>query len=104
MNLTLSDVSQFIALVMAITAPVASVVAYFNKKVLSRLNSLERWNNNQQKDINSCLDEQRLLLKGVLSCLKDLEEQGSGGAVHSAISEIEAYTIAMAHNGKSRKN
>lgn len=102
MDFTLTDISQFIALVTAITAPVASVVVYFNKKVLSRLNSLERWNENQQKDINSCLDEQRLLLQGVLSCLKALEEQGDC-EVHSAINEIEVYTIEKAHNGKSRR-
>ena len=41
------------------------------------------------KDIKSIKEEQSILTKGVLACLKGLKEQGCNGPVTEAIEDIE---------------
>ena len=46
----------------------------------------------------SCLnEEQRLLMYGVLACLKGLQEQGCNGPVTEAIDTLEKYINKKAH-------
>ena len=48
-------------------------------------------------EIKDIKDEQSILTKGVLACLKGLKEQGCDGPVTSAISEIEDHINKQAH-------
>ena len=59
-----------------------------------------RWYLNQEKqdkDIKTIKEEQGILTKGVLACLKGLKEQGCDGPVTEAISAIEAHINEQAH-------
>jgi len=49
------------------------------------------------KDIKSIKEEQSILTKGVLACLKGLKEQGCNGPVTEAIEDIEEYVNKQAH-------
>ncbi len=49
------------------------------------------------KDIKSIKEEQSILTKGVLACLKGLKEQGCTGPVTEAIEDIEEYVNKQAH-------
>ncbi len=49
------------------------------------------------KDIKSIKEEQSILTKGVLACLKGLKEQGCNGPVTEAIEVIEEYVNKQAH-------
>lgn len=49
------------------------------------------------KDIKSIKEEQSILTKGVLACLKGLKEQGCNGSVTEAIEDIEEYVNKQAH-------
>ena len=51
----------------------------------------------QDKDIKTIKEEQSILTKGVLACLKGLKEQGCDGPVTETISAIEAHINEQAH-------
>jgi hypothetical protein len=48
-------------------------------------------------DIKAIKEEQSILTKGVLACLKGLKEQGCNGPVTEAIEDIEEYVNRQAH-------
>ena len=48
-------------------------------------------------DIAIIKEEQRILTKGILACLKGLQEQGCNGPVNDAISSIEDHINKQAH-------
>ena len=48
-------------------------------------------------DIKLIKEEQSILTKGVLACLKGLKEQGCNGPVTQAIEEIEEHMNKNAH-------
>ena len=48
-------------------------------------------------EIREIKEEQSILTKGVLACLKGLKEQGCDGPVTIAISEIEDHINKQAH-------
>ena len=49
------------------------------------------------EDIKAIKEEQSILTKGVLACLKGLKEQGCNGPVTEAIESIEEYVNKQAH-------
>ena len=49
------------------------------------------------EDIKAIKEEQSILTKGVLACLKGLKEQGCNGPVTEAIESIEEYVNKHAH-------
>lgn len=54
-------------------------------------------NNQQDDDIRVIKEEQTILTKGVLACLKGLKEQGCDGPVITAIKDIEEHLNKQAH-------
>ena len=57
----------------------------------------------QDKDISAIKKEQALLTEGILACLQGLREQGCNGPVTTAITKIEAYINAKAHEQDHKK-
>ena len=51
----------------------------------------------QDKDIKTIKEEQTVLTRGVLACLKGLKEQGCDGPVTEANTAIEAHLNEQAH-------
>ena len=43
-------------------------------------------------------EERRIILQGLLACLKGLQEQGCDGAVTKSISQIEEYLMKKSHD------
>ena len=59
-----------------------------------------RWVNRQTghgQDIGHIQEEQAILTRGVLACLKGLQEVGCDGPVEDAIHEIENHLNEVAH-------
>lgn len=79
------------------TAIVGAVVAIINyiKKIFGWFDRQEK----QDKEIKDMKEEQAILTKGILACLKGLSEQGCDGPVTAAIEEIETYLNNKAHGG-----
>ena len=51
----------------------------------------------ESDDVASILNEQQILMYGVLACLKGLKEQGCNGPVTEAINTIEKHLNKRAH-------
>jgi hypothetical protein len=54
-------------------------------------------NEKQDTSIKEIKEEQSILTKGVLACLKGLKEQGCDGPVTEAIEDIEDHLNKQAH-------
>lgn len=68
--------------------------------ILGLFITIHKWvlkQNKQDDDISSIKEEQSILTKGVLACLKGLKEQGCDGPVTTAIVEIEDHLNKEAH-------
>jgi hypothetical protein len=78
---------------------VASVITSLGV-ILGVILAVHKWylkNEKQDSDIKSIKEEQSILTKGVLACLKGLKEQGCDGPVTDAINQIEAHLNEQAH-------
>jgi hypothetical protein len=78
---------------------VASVITSLGV-ILGVILAVHKWylkNEKQDSDIKSIKEEQSILTKGVLACLKGLKEQGCDGPVTDAINQIEAHLNKQAH-------
>ena len=91
MHITL-DAEKIITIVSVVTAVIA-LFKYYNKG--------HKWfmkQEEQETEIQSIKDEQEILTKGILACLKGLSQQGCNGPVTSAIEEIEEHLNEKAHD------
>lgn len=78
-----------IALVITALGVIFGAVFAFHNWLLKR--------EKNDKDNKSIKEEQSILTKGVLACLKGLKEQGCNGPVTEAIEDIEEYVNKQAH-------
>ena len=62
-----------------------------------RMNDLEE---KHERDMRAMQEETQLLMYGILSCLKGLQEKGCNGPVTEAVNKIEKYLNAKAHESK----
>ena len=78
---------------------VASVISAL-VVIFGAIFAVYRWylkQNKQDDDIRKIKEEQTILTKGVLACLKGLKEQGCDGPVSDAIDDIEKHLNEQAH-------
>ena len=78
---------------------VASIVAAFGA-LLGYFVRIHNWylkQNKQDEEISAIKTELKVMMSGILACLKGLQEQGCDGPVTSAIASIEAHLISSAH-------
>ena len=78
---------------------IASVITALGV-ILGVVLAVHKWylkNEKQDSDIKAIKEEQTILTKGVLACLKGLKEQGCDGPVTTAISDIEEHLNRQAH-------
>lgn len=77
----------------AVVGAIIALVGYFTRVV--------KWfqkQDGQDKDIKGLKEEQRILTKGILACLRGLKEQGCNGPVSDGIREIEEHLNKQAHS------
>ena len=78
---------------------IASVITAFGV-IFGAVFSFHNWILKREKndtDIKAIKEEQSILTRGVLACLKGLKEQGCNGPVTEAIQDIEEYVNKQAH-------
>ena len=78
---------------------IASVITALGV-ILGAIFAFHNWLLKREKndsDIKDIKEEQSILTKGVLACLKGLHEQGCNGPVTEAIANIEDYINKEAH-------
>lgn len=101
-ELTAQSVITFAALLSAIGGIVALIVKLVhwvdNQKAQDgKITDLET---KHEADMKEMREETQLLMYGILSCLKGLQEQGCNGPVTEAVNKIEKYLNAKAHESK----
>ena len=77
----------------AVVGAIIALVGYFTRVV--------KWfqkQEEQDKNIKGLKEEQRILTKGILACLRGLKEQGCNGPVSEGIREIEEHLNQQAHS------
>ena len=87
--------TQTVITAAAVLAAIVAIFSYYNKAY-----DMIRHQKEQDKNINSILEEQTILTYGVLACLKGLREQGCNGPVAEAIDKIDKYLNQKAHGQK----
>lgn len=100
-NITLGSIN---AIVIFLTSFIGSLIVLYNyiKKWLKRVieQEIKSLNDRVSKlEIDSKInkEENTILLKGQLACLKGLKEQGCDGPVTTSITEIEDYLLKQVH-------
>ena len=83
---------QTIITIAAVLAAIVAIARYYNKGY-----DWVKTQTKQETEIKSIKEEQQLLTKGSLACLKGLREQGRDGAVDESINEIENHLNQKAH-------
>ena len=78
----------------AIVGAFVALVTYI-KRIFGWFDRQEK----QDREIKEMKEEQALLTKGILACLKGLSEQGCDGPVTAAITEFEEHLNKKAHGG-----
>jgi hypothetical protein len=63
-----------------------------------RLNKLEQENEAIKKEVKESKVERLILCKGLLACLKGLQEQGCNGPVTQGIKDLEEYLLNSSHD------
>lgn len=96
-NITLGQIGQAIALITTISAIFFAVFKWYKNKS-DKLDSLEQRIIVLEKDSKNNKQENLILLKGQLACLKGLKEQGCNGPVTQSINEIENYLLNKSHD------
>ena len=66
------------------------------KKLESRVGDIESWNKKQQTDISNITEQNSMMIRGILACLKGQEQQGCNGPVSESIKELEDYLFRRA--------
>lgn len=88
----MSETTQLILLVASVITALGVIlgaVFTFHNWLLKR--------DKNDSDIKAIKEEQSILTRGVLACLKGLKEQGCNGPVTEAIQDIEEYVNKQAH-------
>ena len=99
MYVDLSTIITICGVITGIAAVVALVWKFFKwvnhqKEQDQRQTAFE---NNVKAQQRSCANEQMIIIRGLLACLKGLKEQGCNGPVTEAISKIEKHLNQEAH-------
>lgn len=87
----------------AVVGAIIALVTYFSKvvrwvdKQKKQDEDIKELRKHHEEDMGSIKEEQRLLVYGVLACLKGLSEQGCNGPVTEAIGKFEKHLNEKAH-------
>ena len=84
--------AQTIISAAAVVAALGALFAVYNRGY-----AFVKRQEKQDKELALIREEQKLLTRGVLACLKGLKEQGCNGPVSDAIHEIEDHLLKEAH-------
>lgn len=91
-NITLGQIIVALGIIGTIGGALVTVFN-FAFKYKFKFIEIDRRLENLEKDSKRNDTENKILLKGLLACLKGLKEQGCNGPVTQSIAEIEEYLI-----------
>ncbi len=96
-KITLAQIGSAIALISLIGTFFLAILKWYKTKIVDKLDNFNTRITKLEIDSKTNKEENTILLKGQLACLKGLKEQGCNGPVTESISEIENYLLKQAH-------
>lgn len=96
-HITLGQVASTIVLIGTISGFFITILKWYKNKILDKLDNFNIRITKLENDSKMNKEENTILLKGQLACLKGLKEQGCNGPVTESINEIETYLLKQAH-------
>lgn len=96
-SITLEEIVSSITMITVIIGFMISILKWYKHKILDKLDNFEVRITSLEIDSKTNKEENTILLKGQLACLKGLKEQGCNGPVTESIKEIEIYLVKEAH-------
>lgn len=96
-NITIGQLAAYIGTITVIAGFFLAIYKWYKSKITDRLDNFEKRISLLENDSKTNKEENALLLKGQLACLKGLKEQGCNGPVTQSILEIESYLLKEAH-------
>lgn len=96
-HITLGQIASTITLIGILSGFFISILKWYKTKILDKLDNFYNRITRLENDSKTNKEENTILLKGQLACLKGLKEQGCNGPVTQSISEIEDYLLKQVH-------
>ena len=102
-NWTVTLSPQTLVALASLLAAIGAILKYYNKAYDFSKHQSEQDRaiaeiaKKHEEDIREVREEQSLVIYGILSCLKGLQEQGCDGAVADAIDKFEKFLNQAAH-------
>ncbi len=94
-KITLGQLVGAIGTITVISGFFLTIFRWYTKNISKRLDNYETRIESLEKESNTNKEQNTILLKGQLACLKGLKEQGCNGPVTQSINEIETYLLNL---------
>lgn len=97
-KITLGQIKAVIGTITVIGAFFIAIFKWYTNNISNKLNNYNNRITALEKENNTSKEQNTILLKGQLACLKGLKEQGCNGPVTQSINEIESYLLNLVKN------
>lgn len=94
-KITLGEIKAIIGTITVIGAFFLAIFKWYTNNIHDKLNDYNKRITSLEKESNVNKEQNTILLKGQLACLKGLKEQGCNGPVTQSINEIETYLLNL---------
>ena len=94
-KITLGEIKAIIGTITVIGAFFIAIFKWYTNNIHDKLNDYNKRITSLEKESNVNKEQNTILLKGQLACLKGLKEQGCNGPVTQSINEIETYLLNL---------
>ena len=94
-KITLGQLVGAIGTIAVISGFFLAIFRWYTKNISERLDNYKSRIESLENESNVNKEQNTILLKGQLACLKGLKEQGCNGPVTQSINEIETYLLNL---------
>ena len=104
-NITIGHIVSVIGMLTVIVSFFVAIFRWYKSHIIDefssikkRLKTLEKKEEEYEREVSNSKQERTILLRGELAALKGLKEMGCNDAVTTSINEIEKYIIEKSHD------
>ena len=94
-KITLGQIKTIIGTITVIGGFFIAIFRWYSKNISNKITDYENRIKTLESESHVNKEQNTILLKGQLACLKGLKEQGCNGPVTQSINEIETYLLSL---------